>query len=99
MTDYWQAHTTVVLTWPAGASVPLPRLTDGSQPRHEYHADGSLSVEYTRDTLLLTLAIWRGIRNERPKAAEAATWISTTTARPRLTAGRFSLTRLRTSAR
>lgn len=49
MSDYWASHATIVITWPPG----IPGVFASSRWRR--HADGSLSVEYTRDELELAI--------------------------------------------
>ena len=46
---YWSKHTTIVITWPGD----MPGVFASARWRR--NADGSLSVEYTRDELVLAV--------------------------------------------
>ena len=61
---YWSKHTTIVITWPGD----LSGVTAMGKWRR--NADGSLAVEYTRDSLALAVATLREI--ERLRAAAPA---------------------------
>lgn len=48
--SYWDDHCTIVITWPAGAPPGV-----FASARWRRHPDGALSVEYTRDELVLAV--------------------------------------------
>lgn len=67
--NYWQDHTTVVITWKADASVPT---FPGQRSRR--NADGSLSIEYTQDELRAAVALMRSMRGEAWRMGDAAAY-------------------------
>lgn len=57
---YWSKHSTIVITWPGD----LPGVA--AIGRHRRNADGTLSVEYTREDLEFALVAMREFRLLRP---------------------------------
>ena len=64
--DYWARHQTIVITWPGN----MPGVA--AIGRHRRNADGTLSVEYTREDLELATVAMREFERQRALPANPA---------------------------